>query len=116
MPVTGSCHCGAVAYTLEEEMPTSALACNCSICQRRGYLLHFTTPEAVTIAAADDAMTDYSFGKGVIQHQFCRTCGCAPVGGGTGPDGKEVIVINLRCTDGVDLDALQIQHYDGANA
>lgn len=34
MTVTGSCHCGKIAYELDEDPPTAAMACNCSICRR----------------------------------------------------------------------------------
>src|SRR5690606_26011403 len=53
MKYRGSCHCGRVAFEVEGTLE-SALACNCSICQRKGSLLWFvprtslrlTTPEA----------------------------------------------------------------------
>ena len=45
MPVHGSCHCGKLAYSVDEDPPTQAMACNCSICRRKGSLHHFTTPE-----------------------------------------------------------------------
>lgn len=37
MKHTGSCHCGNIKFEVEGE-PTSALACNCSICLRKGTL------------------------------------------------------------------------------
>lgn len=115
MSLTGSCHCGAIRYTLNEPSPTTAMACNCSICRRRGYLLHFTTPDCVTLEADPASVGEYRFNKHVIAHQFCKTCGCAPLGKGTAPDGKEVMVVNLRCTDGIDPGALSITHVDGAS-
>lgn len=115
MTMTGSCHCGGIAYTLDEEVPTKAMACNCSICRRKGGLLHFTTPDVFTLHTDRDAIATYTFNTHNIQHQFCKTCGCAPFSEGTGPDGKAGVAINLRCTDGVDLDSLKIQHFDGAS-
>lgn len=49
----GSCHCGKVAFEVEGELD-QVVACNCSICQRKGSLLwfvardklHLLTPEA----------------------------------------------------------------------
>ena len=29
MPFAGSCHCGAIRYTVAEDAPTEAMACNC---------------------------------------------------------------------------------------
>ncbi|MES2986520.1 MAG: GFA family protein [Pseudomonadota bacterium] len=114
MPVTGSCHCGAIRYTLDEDAPAGAMACNCSICRRKGYLLHFSSPDKFTLHTSRGEISTYTFKSHKIRHQFCKTCGCAPFGEGTGPDGKSVAVINLRCADDVDLDALHIHNFDGA--
>lgn len=90
MPVTGSCHCGKLGYTLDAAAQFTA---------------HGDPAEA----------TIYRFNHHNIRHTFCRTCGCAPYGGGTGPDGQEMAAINLRCADGIDPDSLRIHHFDGAS-
>ncbi len=36
----GSCHCGQVMFEVEGEIK-GAMACNCSICQRKGALMWF---------------------------------------------------------------------------
>ena len=41
MPYTGSCHCGAVTFTVAADAPTEAMSCNCSHCSRKGFLLTF---------------------------------------------------------------------------
>jgi hypothetical protein len=115
MPVTGSCHCGKVSYTLDEDAPTEALECNCSICRRKGYLHHFSTPERFTLHGSRDDMVVYTFNTHNIRHQFCKTCGCAPFAEGATPDGKEMVEINLRCTDNLDLGSLKINQIDGAS-
>lgn len=114
MPVRGSCHCGKIAYRLEEE-PTEAMECNCSICRRKGYLLSFFSPSAFTLETSRDDITVYTFGKQVIRHQFCKTCGCAPFGEGTDDKGNTMVAINLRCAEGVDLTKIKITHFDGAH-
>ncbi len=113
MPFTGSCHCGAIAFTVDEDAPGKAMDCNCSICRRRGALHHFTSASKVTLETPRDALVPYRWNTGRIAFQFCGTCGCAPFGEGESPDGP-VMAINLRCTD-VDLDALDIQPFDGAH-
>lgn len=115
MPFTGSCHCGAIRYTVEEDAPTSALQCNCSICRRKAPLHHFTTPDKFTLHGSRDHVATYKFNHDVIGHHFCKTCGIAPFAEGIGPGGKPMVEINLRCADGMDLEALEIQHYDGAS-
>lgn len=113
MTTTGSCHCGRVRFRLDQK-PTEAMQCNCSICRRKGYLLAFTTPEAFTLETPRDELTVYTFGKHVIRHQFCRTCGCAPFGEGTGPNGP-MVGVNLRCLDDFNLSAVKITEFDGAS-
>ncbi len=41
MSYTGTCHCGAVSFTVNADAPTSAVSCNCSHCRRKGFLLTF---------------------------------------------------------------------------
>lgn len=115
MAFTGRCHCGAIAYEVAEDPPSEAMACNCSICRRQAPLHHFTTPDKFTLHGSRDGLTSYRFNHHVIDHLFCATCGCTPFAEGTGPGGKPMVEINLRCADDVDLDALKITHYDGAS-
>ena len=108
----GSCHCGKVAIEFESDIQ-GGLACNCSICSRSGALLMFLPRDAVTVQAAPDAMTTYTFNKHNIQHRFCKTCGIKVFGEGTDPKGNRTAAINIRCIDGVDLDKIPVQHFNG---
>ncbi len=112
MHYVGSCHCGGIRFEAEGEIG-SALACNCSICSRKGSLLWFVprakfkllTPEADTVA--------YTFNKHAIKHRFCPTCGIHPYGEGNDPQGNAMAAVNLRCVDGIDLAALKVVEYNG---
>jgi hypothetical protein len=115
MAVRGSCHCGKVAYTLDEEAPTKAVECNCSICRRKAYLHHFTSAEGFTLDTPREEIATYMFGKHHIRHQFCRTCGSAPFCEGEGPDGRPMLSVNLRCAEGIDLASIEIGQFDGAS-
>jgi hypothetical protein len=114
MPFTGSCHCGAVAYEVDEDPPRKAMACNCSICRRQAALHHFTTPDKFALKGSRDALSTYFFNRHAIAHHFCTTCGCTPFAEGKTPDGKAMVEINLRCADGIDPDTLELSYYDGA--
>lgn len=114
MPIRGSCHCGRVRFTLDES-PQEAMQCNCSICRRKAYLLAFSTPERFTLETPRDALSVYTFGSHNIRHQFCTTCGCAPFGEGTGPGGQDMVAVNLRCVEDLDLSDLKINAFDGAS-
>lgn len=111
----GSCHCGAVSFSVDAETPTSAISCNCSHCRRKGFLLAFFPPDQFTLKSGRDALKSYFFNTRKIEHEFCMTCGCEAFAEGTGPDGKAMKAVNLRCVGNVNLDALDIQYYDGAS-
>mgnify|MGYP001762229922 FL=1 len=108
----GSCHCGAVAYQVEADL-SSVLSCNCSICFRKGYLLAFVPGSNLTMLKTDQQLTTYTFNTHKIKHQICPVCGCSPFALGTDPEGNAVAAINLRCLEGIDLDALEIHKHDG---
>ena len=111
---SGSCHCGRVRYEATVDL-TQVLECNCSHCQRKGLLLTFISPSQFTLHSGEQDLTAYQSNKKIIQHLFCRTCGVQPFARGTMPDGSPAIAINLRCLEGVDLDALKPMPFDGRN-
>jgi hypothetical protein len=115
MVYRGSCHCGRVRFEVEGEVD-SGLACNCSMCARRGSLLWFVPHEKLRLLSDEDAAATYTFHKHVIRHRFCATCGIHPYGEGTGPDGARMAAINLRTLEDFDLDAVPVQHFDGRSA
>ncbi len=108
----GSCHCGQVAYEVEAEMQP-ALACNCSMCQRKGSLLWFVPRDKLRLLTPQDASRVYTFNKHLIQHYFCPTCGIHPYAEASDPQGNPVAAVNVRCLEGIDLATVPVQHYDG---
>jgi hypothetical protein len=68
-----------------------------------GSVLAAFAPDQFHLETSRDDIAVYTFGKHVIRHQFCKTCGCAPFAEGTGPDGEAMVVVNLRCADDLDL-------------
>lgn len=115
MKYQGSCHCGKIAFDVEGEIE-GAISCNCSICQRKGSLLWFVPRDKMTLRTPEENATTYTFNKHVIQHRFCPTCGMHPYGEGADPSGHKVAAINIRCLEGIDLDAVPVQHFDGRSA
>ncbi|MET0291278.1 MAG: GFA family protein [Steroidobacteraceae bacterium] len=111
MKYSGSCHCGAVAFDVEGTLE-SALACNCSLCGRKGSLLWFVPRSAFRLTTREDASEVYEFNQHVIQHRFCKTCGIHPYAEGVSPDGP-MAAVNVRCLEGVDLASVPVTHYDG---
>ena len=112
MKYTGSCHCGRVAFEVEAKID-NLLACNCSMCGRRGSLLFFAPHAALKLKTPDANAATYTFNKHVIKHRFCPTCGIHPYGEGSDPKGNAMAAINIRCLDGIDLAAIPVHNYDG---
>ncbi|MEC3911213.1 GFA family protein [Sphingobium sp. CR2-8] len=113
MAYEGSCHCGAVTFSVSAEPPTEGMTCNCSHCSRKGLVLTFVAADQFTIESGEDHLTDYLFYKHAITHQFCSICGAQAFALGKSPDG-EMRAINLRCVPSIDIDGLAIQKVDGA--
>ena len=108
----GSCHCGRIAFEVEGT-PESALACNCSICQRKGSLLWFVPRDRLRLLTPEADMATYLFNKHTISHRFCPVCGIHPFGEGTDPKGNKMAAINIRCLEGIELDTVPVTHFDG---
>ncbi len=109
---SGGCHCGQIRYDVTTDL-ASVVTCNCSICQKRGVLWTFVPPESFALRAGADELRDYQFGKRTIHHYFCPQCGVGSFSRGALPDGREMIAVNVRCLDEVDITALKPTTFDG---
>ena len=112
MNYRGSCHCGEVAFEVEGEIK-EVLACNCSICQRKGSLLWFVPRATLKLQTPEDASKVYEFNKHRIHHRFCPTCGIHPYADAKDPKGNEMAAINVRCLEDIDLASIPVKHFDG---
>ena len=110
MKYQGSCHCGNVKFEAEGEIQ-QVLACNCSICTRKGSLLWFIARENFKLLSGEPKT--YTFNKHFIKHRFCANCGIHPYAEAADRSGKPMAAINARCLEGVDLSALPVKHFDG---
>jgi hypothetical protein len=108
----GGCHCGRVRYEVETKLEP-VVSCNCSICQKRGALLTFVPVAQFKLLSGESDLTDYQFNRKVVHHLFCKTCGIGAFGNGSGPNGEEMVAVNVRCLDDIDLDALSVTTFDG---
>lgn len=93
----GGCHCGAVRFEVEAQLPLEVDRCNCSICRMSSYL-HLIVPAAkFSLLTEPDRQSTYRFNSGVAQHLFCTTCGIksyyVPR---SNPDG---VSVNANCLD-----------------
>jgi hypothetical protein len=111
----GSCHCGAVKFEVTMPPPTRAIACNCSMCSRTGWLLAFAKDDTFKLLHGADAVTDYQFNKKTIHHVFCKICGVRAYSTGSDKHGKPTMAVNLRCVADIDVTSLPVERFDGAS-
>jgi hypothetical protein len=115
MKYRGSCHCGNVAFEVEGTVD-SALACNCTMCERKGSLLWFVSRDKFNLLTPESNSREYTFNKHVIKHRFCVTCGIHPYAEGVDPKGNAMAAINLRCLENIDLQSIPTTHYNGRSS
>ncbi|MGQ0457638.1 MAG: GFA family protein [Hyphomicrobium sp.] len=108
----GGCHCGKVRFDVQADL-SATITCNCSICEKTGMILTFVPEQNFTLTSGADDLVDYQFNKKVIHHLFCGVCGVRAFGRGTAPDGRQMVAVNVRCLDGVDLAAITPKQVDG---
>ncbi len=108
----GSCHCGAIQFTIQAPAAVTVQDCNCSICSKAGFL-HLILPRSqFQLHQGQGSITTYRFNTGVAQHTFCKICGCKPFyTPRSNPDG---IDINVRCLDTAPSQ-ITIEPFDGQN-
>ena len=114
MAYSGSCHCGAVTFKVEGEVPSKAISCDCSHCRRKGFLWSFLPAKQFELTGGEDNLTEYRFNKRVLSHRFCKDCGCQAFAEGE-QNGEPTRAVNLRCVPDCDLDALEIQKVEGSS-
>ncbi len=107
----GGCHCGAVRFEAELPQVVQAQACDCSICEKTGFI-HIITPESrFRLLQGQDRITTYSFNTGTAKHTFCSVCGIKSFyRPRSNPDGWSV---NARCLDDADALDIRIEAFDG---
>jgi hypothetical protein len=109
---TGGCHCGEIRFAVTGKLEDLA-ECNCSICRRTGFIHWEVEPEHFSLIGDEAAIETYQFGTMTSRNHFCRRCGISPFRRSrTGPD---MIDVNVRCLDDVQLEGLQIEPFDGVN-
>ena len=112
MVYKGSCHCGAIAFDAEGELK-EVMACNCSICSRKGSLLWFIPRDKFRLRTPEEKLSTYTFNKRFIKHHFCSTCGIHPFAEAADKSGKPMAAINVRCLEDFDFASLPVKHFDG---
>jgi hypothetical protein len=86
--------------------------CDCSICRRRGALLHRVEPEDLRFLTPLEALSVYTFHTRTARDYFCPSCGILPFRRPRTEPG--VWSVNVRCLEEVDLDAIPVERVHGS--
>ena len=113
MKYSGSCQCGVVTFDVDATIE-KVISCNCSRCRRLGSLLAAAPKADFTLKSGKDALTEFQFNKHLVHHYFCSTCGIQPYAQGKGRDGSDMVMVNVRCLEGVDPESFAVMKFDGA--
>jgi hypothetical protein len=108
----GSCHCGKVKFEFDGTID-GAVACNCSICSRKGGLLFAVAEADFRLLTPDGELSAYAFNTRAIVHRFCKTCGMQPFAGHAE---QKSVYVNLRCVEGLDLASVPAMAFYGKSA
>ena len=110
----GSCHCGDVKFSFQQDEITEGLRCNCSICKRREAIMgNFVIPpnELKINLKNETNLGLYEFGDKSAHHYFCTNCGIYPFHQTFRmPDHYRV---NLACLDDFETEDLSVEVFDG---
>ena len=93
----GSCHCGRIKFEVDADLDHVRI-CDCSICRKRGALIHRVPPECLRVLTPLEELSLYQWHTMTAKDYFCPTCGILPF---RRPRTKEDIWgINVRCLEG----------------
>ncbi|MFV8753158.1 GFA family protein [Nannocystaceae bacterium ST9] len=112
-PHRGSCHCGAVRFTVELA-PTQASRCNCTICTKTSITGCIVKPDAFTLNEGESSLSTYVWGSEMSKRYFCSRCGIHCFGRGHLAElGGDFVSVNVNCLDDIDVGTLSPIHWDG---
>ena len=111
----GTCHCGAMHWTLEGD-PGGITACNCTLCRRYGALWAYDYEnERIRLEGEGASYTRKDRANPSLEIVFCPTCGCVMAWRGlyVNEDGRRRIAVNVRMADPDAVADFPIDHFDG---
>ncbi len=90
MQLEGSCHCGAVRFSVKSETPVPFMRCYCSICRKTagggGYAINIMGLADSLVVEGESSLGEYRAARDRVNHpdrvssgqrRFCTSCGSA---------------------------------------
>ena len=112
MPVhTGSCHCGAVRFRIDAEIP-ELITCDCSLCRKKNALMAKVHEAGFFMLSDWDAVGEYRWNTKVARHYFCKTCGIYTFHKRRSQ--PEFYGVNALCLDDFDETGIPVRRGHGA--
>jgi hypothetical protein len=111
-----------VRFEIEAEID-HVRSCDCSICRKRGALNHRIPKENLRLLTPWEDLVLYQWGSRTARDFFCPTCGIQPFRRPSDPTPAEIRegtqpfagwAVNVRCLEGVDLDAIPVKKIYGS--
>jgi len=107
----GSCHYGRVRFEIDADLD-HVRVCDCSMCRRRGALIRRVEPADFRLLTPLEDLSLYTWHTHTARDYFCPTCGIQAFRRPrTAP---EMWSVNIRCLEGVDLNAIPVQRLHGS--
>ena len=108
---SGNCHCGDIRFTVEADLDERKAICRCSRCTMLGFLHHHVQRSNFKLLTDPTLITEYRFNTLHAVHTFCKRCGVQPYY--TSRSDPDLLDINLRCLQGIDIYELDYELSDG---
>lgn len=109
MLISGRCHCGNIAFTLDwkpEPTEIPARACTCTFCTKHGGVWTSCPTGSLTIVVRNPSQVSrYAFGTETADFHICTQCGVVPVVTSE-IDGKLFAVVNVNTFENMDTSLL----------
>jgi hypothetical protein len=110
MLISGRCHCGNIAFTLDwkpEPSEIPARACTCTFCSRHGGVWTSCPTGSLAVTVHHPSQVSrYAFGTGTADFHVCTKCGVVPVVTSK-IDGGLYAVVNVNTFENVDAALLR---------
>ncbi|MDA9495236.1 GFA family protein [Bradyrhizobium sp. CCBAU 11361] len=107
----GSCHCGAVTFSLVSDI-TEITTCDCSLCRQKNALMTKVHESALAVESGEDLLSVYEWNTHRAKHFFCSRCGIYTFHRKRAT--PDHFGVNVFCLEGFDPASVPVRATEGA--